>query len=264
VASGSAIAQLRAGLRVQLRTIFALILRETRVRYGRSRIGYAWALIEPIAIVTFFTLAVSGFLGRRQFSTDFGVFVALGVINYQFFRHASNFIALSIEANTPLFNYPSVHEFDAALARLILDSATYFTIFWVIFGFIVLVFGATYPAHPQAMLLSYFGLGLLALGVGLNLAALQRRFEMAVMIYGLITTPMLFLTPVLYSLESLPTDMRNFLVWNPIAHGVEGMRHGYYVSYGSTYVSFSYLYMVAIILIGIGMVQVLLTRRGMR
>lgn len=264
VASGSALARMRAGLKVQFRTIFALILRETRVRYGRSRIGYAWALIEPIAIVAFITLAVSGFLGRRQFSTDFGIFFALGVINFQFFRHASNFIAMSIEANTPLFNYPAVHEFDAASARLILDSATYFTIFCVIFCFLILVFDATMPAHPQAMLLAFFGLGLLAFGVGLNLAALQRRYELTVQIYGLITTPMLFLTPVFYSLETLPTETRNILLWNPIAHGVEGMRHGYYVNYGTTYISFPYLYMVAITLIASGMLQILLTRRGMR
>lgn len=257
-------AQFRAGLQVQLRTIFALILRETRVRYGRSRIGYAWAFIEPIMIVAFITIAVSGLLGRRSLSMDFGIFYALGVLNFQFFRHSSQFIARSIEGNTPLFNYPSVHEIDAAIARLILDTATYLVIYTVIFVFLVLVFGATWPAHPQSMLAAFLGMALLAFGIGLNLAALQRRYEMTMQVYGLAITPLFFFSALLYSLEGLPTSLRDLILWNPVAHGVEGARHGYYANYGESYVSFGYLYFVAAAFICIGMFQVLLTRRGMR
>lgn len=257
-------AQFRGALHIQLRTIFALILRETRVRYGRSRIGYAWAFIEPILIVAFITLAVSGIIGRRALSYDFGIFYALGVLNFQYFRHSSLYVGQSIENNAPLFNYPAVHEIDAAVARLILDSATYMVIYLVIFLFIVLVFGATWPAHPEAMLVAFLGLGLLSFGVGLNLSALQRRYEMSFQVYGLLTTPLFMLSAIFFSLENVSTDFRALLLWNPVVHGTEGARHGYYESYGETYVSFGYLYFVALTLIALGMFQVLLTRRGMR
>ena len=257
-------AQFRAALHIQLRTIFALVLRETRVRYGRSRIGYAWAFIEPILIVAFITLAVSGIIGRRALSYEFGIFYALGVINFQYFRHSSLYVGQSIEGNTPLFNYPAVHEIDAAVARLILDSATYIVIYLVIFVFIILVFGATWPAHPEAMIAAFLGVGLLSFGVGLNLAALQRRYEMTFQVYGLVTAPLFLLSALLYSIENVSSDFREILLWNPLVHGTEGARHGYYASYGETYVSFGYLYFVAISLVAVGMFQVLLTRRGMR
>jgi capsular polysaccharide transport system permease protein len=254
----------RRGLQVQCRSIFALILRESRVRYGRSRIGYAWAFIEPIVIVALISLIVAGVLGRRDLSFDFGVFYAIGVVNFQFFRHSSQFTALSIEANTPLFNYPAVHEIDAALARTILDSVTYLVIYIVIFIFVVLVFGATWPAHLETMLLAFIGLSLLALGIGLNLAALQRRFEMTIHVYQIASAPLFLFSAVIFSLESISTGLRDILVWNPVVHGVEGARQGYYGSYGEAYVSFGYLYFVALALIASGMFHVLLTRRGMR
>ena len=259
-----AFARFRRALQVQLRSIFALILRESRVRYGRSRIGYAWAFIEPIIIVALITLLVAGVFGRRELSYEFGIFYAIGVVNFQFFRHASQFTALSIEANTPLFNYPAVHEIDAALARLVLDFVTYLVIYIVIFVFVVLAFGATWPAHPEAMLLAFAGMALLAFGVGLNLAALQRRFEMTIPVYQIAAAPLFLLSAVIFSLEGLSTGLRDILVWNPLVHGVEGARHGYFFSYGETYVSFGYLYFVALLLIASGMFQVLLTRRGMR
>ncbi len=256
-------AQLRAQLRIMVRTIFALILRETRVRYGRSRIGYAWAFIEPILIVALITLFISGIIGRRALSFEFGIFYALGTLNFQFFRHSSNYIAQSIEGNTPLFNYPSVHEIDAAIARIILETATYIVISCVIFLFLVFVFGATWPAHPQAMIAAFLGLALLSFGLGLNLAALQRRYEMTLQVYGLITAPLFLLSAVIYSAENVSPEFREILLWNPVLHGVEGARHGYYVRYGS-YVSFGYLYFTGAALVALGMFQVLLTRRGMR
>ncbi|NBE06425.1 ABC transporter permease [Paragemmobacter ruber] len=254
----------RTCLRIQIRTIFALILRETRVRYGRSRMGYAWAFIEPILIVAFISLAISGIIGRRALSYEFGIFYALGVVNFQFFRHACIFIGQSIEANAPLFNYPAVHEVDAALARIILEAATYLVINLAIFLFIVLVFGATWPAHPEAMIIAFLGLAMLAFGVGLNLAALQRRFEMTLQIYGLVTAPLLLLSAVIFSLENVSPEYRAILIWNPVVHGVEGARMGYYTSYGETYVSFGYLYFVGLTAVALGLFQVLLTRRGMR
>lgn len=42
-------AELWQALKVQGRVIRASILRETRTRFGRSKLGYFWALFEPMA-----------------------------------------------------------------------------------------------------------------------------------------------------------------------------------------------------------------------
>jgi capsular polysaccharide transport system permease protein len=254
---------LRHGLVVMGRTLFALILREARVRHGRSRIGYAWALIEPFVIVAVITLLFSGILGRRTISYELGVFYALGVVQFQYFRHASSFIGMSLEANNALLNYPTVHEVDTALARFFLDTATYIIITCCVIAFLIAFFHASGPAHPEWMLLSSAGLGLLALGIGLNLAALQRRYEMTLQVWSLITAPLFFFSALLFSLSSLPTEYRNILLWNPVAHGIEGIRRGWYPDYGD-YVDLPYLYFCAILTISLGLAQVLVTRRGLR
>lgn len=251
------------GLTIMGRTLFALLLREARVRHGRSRLGYAWAVVEPFAIIAIITLLFSGFFGRRAFSTELGTFYALGVVHFQYFRHCSNHVGMSIEQNKPLLNYPTVHEVDTAFARFLLDTATYILITCFVIVFVSVVLDARGPAHPEWMLLSFAGLGLLALGIGLNLAALQRRYEMTMQVWGLITTPLLFFSALLYSLASLPSDYQAILLWNPLVHGIEGVRLGWYPDYGS-YVDLPYLYFCALVAIALGLFQVLLTRRGMR
>jgi hypothetical protein len=37
-----------AGLQTQLRVIYALMMRETRTRLADSKLGYGWALLEPV------------------------------------------------------------------------------------------------------------------------------------------------------------------------------------------------------------------------
>ena len=37
-----------AALQTQVRVIQALIIRETRTRFGEARLGYGWALLEPV------------------------------------------------------------------------------------------------------------------------------------------------------------------------------------------------------------------------
>jgi hypothetical protein len=44
-----------------------------------------------IVIVALISLIVAGVLGRRDLSFDFGVFYAIGVVNFQFFRHSSQY-----------------------------------------------------------------------------------------------------------------------------------------------------------------------------
>lgn len=252
-----------AGFRAFFRTLFALVLREARMRHGRSRIGYAWAVIEPLLVTAVMSLFLAGLGGMRPTSSEFPIFFATGVVAFQYFRHSSSFIGLCLEANRPLFNYPPVREFDAALARLLLETVTTLLIMVFVFAFLIAVFGAKLPAHLGMMLLSFSGLGLLALGVGLNIAALQRRFTMAHHIYNMVMAPAFFLSGIFYSLESVPPQFRQFIEWNPIIHGIEGFRSGYYPVYADQYVSLGFLFFVDLVLIFSGMLQLLLSRRGM-
>lgn len=252
----------RIGWNTFLRSLFALILREARVRHGRSRIGYAWAVLEPFAVTAVMIFFFAG-LGLRGRSADFAPFYASGILAFAYFRHASSFVAMAIESNTPLFSYPRVREMDAALARLILDTVTSILICTLVLGFLYFIFGVDMPHDIGRMLIAYFGLGFLALGVGLNVASLQRRFQMAAYVYNMVMTPALILSCVFFTLESLPYEFRHIIAWNPIVHGVEGFRSGYLRGFPDQYVSLGYLYFVGLLLTFTGMVQLILSKRGM-
>lgn len=256
------LAECRTGGHTFLRSVFALVLREARVRHGRSRLGYAWAVAEPFA-VTAAMLYFFSVTGLRGNGLDFAPFYASGVLAFAYFRHASGFIGMALESNTPLFSYPRVRELDAAVARLVLDTITSIMIATFVFSFLYFAFGSPPPHDLGRMFIAYFGLGLLAFGVGLNIAALQRRFNMTGHVYNMLMAPAFILSGVIFSLQNLPYELRGFIVWNPIIHGVESFRAGYLPGYPTYHIDIPYLYFVGLILTALGMFQMILSKRGM-
>ncbi len=70
-------------LRSQRRVIRALIIRETRTRYAESRLGYGWALIEPVLHIALLSATFAVLMqSRPPIGTHFFVFYYTGLIRY--------------------------------------------------------------------------------------------------------------------------------------------------------------------------------------
>lgn len=247
-------------LKTQLRVIFALVLREARVRHGRSRLGYSWAIVEPVLLITFLTILFSQFRGSSGPDGNFALFFATGVLAFQSFRSTSAYICNSFYQNRQLFNYPMVKPMDAALARLTLDGATHSFVIFLVLNFQILFLNATPPNNIPHMVLSILLLLSLAFGAGLCLAVARRFYPAVFNIYSIIMGPAFFVSCVFYSLASVPTAFRDLLALNPLVHGVEGFRTGYYSVYPNADVNLFYLFTWVVCLNFIGWVSERMTR----
>jgi len=70
-------------LRSQGRIVHALIIRETRTRFGDSRLGYGWALLEPILHIALLSAVFSLLMrGSPPIGANFFVFYYTGLIRY--------------------------------------------------------------------------------------------------------------------------------------------------------------------------------------
>ena len=79
-----------ATLQTQLRVIHALIIRETRTRFGDSKLGYGWALLEPILHILMLSLVFAVMMrGRPPIGDEFFIFYYTGIIPYHLFVHTS-------------------------------------------------------------------------------------------------------------------------------------------------------------------------------
>lgn len=240
-------------LQVQIRVIGALVLREMSVRYGRSQFGYLWALAEPVAYVAIMTSIFTYAERPPPFGDSFALFFALGVISFKLFASTSTQLTSAMIANQALLSYPIVRELDTVFARLILEAMTGLAIFIIFMIGLQIVQGVHGPTHPLRVLQGLSLLILFAFGVGLTNAVILRRFPSWQQFYRIMTAPLFFLSGLFYSLESLPSQARDILTWNPIIHGVEMVRDGYYSHYRVSDLDGNYLLAWGLALTFIGM-----------
>lgn len=235
-----------AGTLVSARVLFALLMREMTTRFGRSPMGYLWALIEPAGFIALLSLAFSQIAYSPPVGRSFPLFYATGYIAFSFYNDIAALTGRAVQVNRPLLNYPTVTALDTVLARFVLQVLTGLAVAAVVFAGILAVFADPVRLQPVP-LITAFALGAgLGLGVGLvntTLFALSKSWEL---VYGVVARPLFLVSAVFYTFESLPAFAREVLWWNPLIHLVGLMRAGFYPIYDDSHVSVLYVLALAL------------------
>lgn len=247
------LAVLREGFRVQRRVIFALILREMSTRFGKSSLGYIWAVIMPFALIMLKT-AMFSFIGRSpDLGQSFTLFFATGLVPFLMFSHISNGVGKAVSSNKALLGYPHVKEIDTFFARGILESATLL----VAALFILVVLHIQEVDYVVRSFLELFGLigviVMFSVGLGMVNAQVFEYLPSYEQFFSMIRMPLFFLSGIFYIADTLPIMVREILIWNPLLQFSEWMRSIFYHGFDSPYVNHEYLFAWSFGLFFIGM-----------
>jgi len=239
-----------------LRAVVALLLREMSSTYGRSPGGYVWALLEPAGAIAVFTLVVASGLRIRNPSIgiSFELFFATGVLLFLFYQRTATRVAQAISYSRALLQYPAVTYVDAILARFALQLLTHSTVIALMMGFILLVIDHRTNPELGPVVVAMAMAAALGLGMGVLNAYLFPTFPLWRSVFGIITTPMFFLSTIFYTYEDLPALGRAVLWYNPLVHIIGMCRRGIYDIYDAPWVSPLYVFGLAGILMLAGFI----------
>lgn len=226
---------------VQARVVGALILREMLTRYGRSGLGYLWAVIEPTMMLGVFW-AVFSMLGFRSYTgMELVPFLACGIVTFFAISGTVGRLRSAIEANRGLLIYPQVTPLDTMIARAILETATFVVVFVTIISGAWLLGMSPLPADGLGVVIALVAAMALAFSWGMvewGVAVLWPTFDR---ISGPIWRVMLFTSGAFYSLKDVPDKARLYLELNPIAHAIEFLRSAFFADYVTPITSYVYL-----------------------
>lgn len=228
------------------RTIVALMLREMSSTYGRSSGGYIWALIEPISGIAFLTVVFSFALRSPSIGDSFALYYATGMLPLGLFRQISGKTAGAIRFSKPLLGYPRVTFVDTILARVILNSLTQILISAMLIGGMVTISPSFVFLNIPEMVLSFLMAISLGIGIGTLNCFLFWRFDWWEQLWKVIMRPLFIISGVLYNFDDLPLFAQEILWWNPIVHVIGQMRMGVYATYEPTYISYIFVFAVAL------------------
>lgn len=227
------------------RAIAALVLREMSSSYGRTPGGYAWAIFEPIGGIAVLSFVFAVMFRNPPLGVSFPLFYATGMLPFMAFSTINTKVAQALTYSRPLLAYPSVTFVDAILARFILNFLTELMVAYVVFAGIILFFDTRVILDFPSLGLAFALTGALALGVGTLNCFLMTTFPIWQQAWSILMRPMLILSGVMFTFDSVPATMRGWLWYNPLIHIVGLNRRGVYASYDAPYASPAYVLAVA-------------------
>jgi lipopolysaccharide transport system permease protein len=203
------------------RLILQLTRRDVTGRYKGSMMGVAWSFLTPLLMLIVYTFIFSVVFkarwadGGEQSNTGFAVVMFTGMIVHGLFAEALNRAPGLILSNV---NFVKKVVFPLEILPIVAIGASLFHT-----GISLTVLLGAYAAykgfvHWTAILIPFviLPLAIFSLGFVWAFAALGVFLRDVGQAIGLITTVMLFLSPVFYPLTAVPEVYRPVIVANPL------------------------------------------------
>lgn len=194
--------------------IFSLVKRDLRGRYKGSVFGFLWTFLNPLLQLVVYTFVFS-FLLKSDIE-NYYLFLFVALIPWLFFSTAITGGAGCVLHQSGMVT--KIYFPREVLPISHVTSAFINMLYSFIVVFLVIFLSGT-PINPVAllylpiiMLVEYF----LALGITLIASAVTVYFRDMEFILGIFMMAWQYLTPVMYSVDIVPQELRNLFMLNPM------------------------------------------------
>ena len=240
--------------------IVAVLLRETKTRFGRTRFGYLWAFIEPSVYVGLFIFIRHQLQTVTPFGENLALFFLTGLLFFRVFSSISTRVLSAVTANRALLAYPPVKPLDVILARVLLETLTMLTVFFIFMAFLAMTIDRKLIFHMESFAAAITCLVLLSTAFGVFNAVFSVIMPSWERIWTMLRLPILLLSSVFYVPTSLPPLGQSIISWNPLLHCIEWLRTSTYLTYDPM-LSRSYVIGFGLTLLALGLLLERFTRK---
>jgi len=211
----------RTRFQIQRDVIYALLLREIASRFGKSRGGYLWVLVEPVAHLIF-PIMVLGFMRQVVLpGVDYPVFLVYGFLPFLLFKAICLQTMEGTNANRGLLSYRQVLLMDVFIAKALAYCVIQAIVFAIVLTGLAMLGFDVQPSLPIEFACVLILTVTLAFGLGLLFAALCSMAPDARSLIRLLFIPLYFMSGVLFPITRFPDDWVRWLAVNPVLHLVE-------------------------------------------
>jgi len=211
------------------RLIVDLIKREVVGRYKGSTLGLLWSFFNPVLMLAVYTFLFSvvfkaRWLGGSDSKVEFALILFSGLLMFNLFSEVLNRAPGLILNNA---NYVKKVIFPLEILPVVTLGAAAFHMLvslavWLIF---FLVFFNVPSWTALQVILIFVPLALMTLGLAWLLASLGVYLRDVGQVIGLVTTVLMFLSPVFYPVAALPEKFRAIMYLNPLTYIIEDTRN---------------------------------------
>ena len=205
--------------------IWALALKDLKIRYKRSVLGFLWALLNPMLLMLVLTVVFSSVLKMNV--PHYAIFLLSMILPWTFFSQSLAYAAESVVGNGELIKKIRVAKLVFPLAAVASNMIN------LLLSLIPLILIVLVMGHPFYMTWLYLPVPLLALtiftiGATFFFAAANVYYRDVAHILQVVLQVWFYLTPILYSIDFFPAQYRWIFKLNPLIFVMNGFRLSVY------------------------------------
>ena len=248
-------------LAIQIRVIKALIMREVITRFGRHNVGFLWLFLEPMLFTLGVTALWTAMKATHGSSLPITAFALTGYSSLILWRNCSNRAVKAIEVNHSLLYHRNVRVVDIFLARAILEIIGVTTSIVALTFVFVAMDLMNIPVDIFTIVIGWLLMAWFAFALSLIVGAASERSEVVERVWHIFTYLMFPLSGAAFMVDWFPKSIQDLLLWVPMVHGTEMIRHGYFGDAVRTYENPAYFALVNTVMLLIGLALVRETGR---
>jgi capsular polysaccharide transport system permease protein len=244
-----------AQLLLQLRVVSALARREMHLRAAKGTFGLIGVFVEPLALIgTFLALRILLRGAGDGTYMNLVLWLAMGFVPFFMFADIAIKAIGGVEKSSELYFYRRLRPLDSLMGNALL-LAQIFGLLLLLFVLVTALWEWRFPiADLGRAIFIFIGIAVLGFGIGLTTLVIGHRLPiLAWMMKMFLRRILLWTSCIFFPISIIPDVIRPWILWNPMAHGVELLRLSANPSYPAPGVSALYFWVWVIGSVGLGM-----------
>lgn len=225
------------------------VKKEIRGKYKKSVLGVLWTFLNPLLQLAVYAFIFPLILKNAQ--EYYIIFVCAGLIPWTFFTTAVAQSTWTVVGNANIVK--KVYFPREILPISVVTSAM---VNFLISSIIIVAFCLGYGLgiskyiifYPVILIIQY----ILQLGIAFILSAATVYFRDLEHFVQIVLMLMFYATPIVYSSESIPEAFKAIIIFNPMAHIIEGYRDIFYNQVKPDFMALGIVFIVSLVLCVIG------------
>jgi len=221
-------------LPVRISIIRALTIHRLQSLVATSQFAYLWMILEIVLLGSGLMLIHSLLGWRHVLNMDVPTFAATGVASWIMIHRTIRDFYQGMLNSRYLINFPVVTPTYSAISEVVVSLPIYFLAAVLILSVGYGINFTVLPDRPVEVVFVWLLLWLCACGIGFVFGTIMVYWPFFRRISPLLQRVLALFSSLGFVSEQLPEDLKPFILWNPLAHGMQWLREEYFSGYVST------------------------------
>ncbi len=198
-------------------SLWLLTLRDLRVRYSTSVLGYFWSILDPLVMALIYWFVFTQVFGRGVGDEPYIVFLLSALLPWMWFNGAVGDSTRAFLKDAKLVRSTKIPR-SIWVGRLVLSKGIEFVASLPVLAAFAIIFGATLHWEAAYFLLAVLIQAVLTVGVGLIVAPLVVFFRDLERATKLALRFLFYASPIIYGITDLrPLGLEVIASFNPLS-----------------------------------------------